>query len=104
MKFRAIHGLQTSMWFWSLVCMGAGIALSALSVAVDRAFDGALIPRTLSGASYAALQILGTVSGSMVGLAALALMVILVVVQLAMGQFSPRIGAPILQDKPSQLA
>ena len=53
----------------------------------------------------AALEILGTVTaGSMVSLTALVLTVVLVVVQLAMGQFSPRIVATILQDKPSQFA
>ena len=103
-KFRAVHWLQTSMWFWPLVCIGAGIALSVVSVAVDRTFDGALIPRALTGGPDAALEILGTVAGSMVSLTALVLTVVLVVVQLAMGQFSPRIVATILQDKPSQFA
>jgi uncharacterized membrane protein len=92
------------MWFWPLVCIGAGVALSVLSVSVDRAFDGRLVPRALTGGPDAALEILGTVAGSMVSLTALVLTVILVVVQLAMGQFSPRIVASILQDKPSQLA
>jgi uncharacterized membrane protein len=92
------------MWFWPLVCIGGGIALSVLSVSVDRAHDGRLIPRALTGGPDAALEILGTVAGSMVSLTALVLTVILVVVQLAMGQFSPRIVASILQDKPSQLA
>jgi uncharacterized membrane protein len=103
-KFRAVHWLQTSMWFWPLVCIGAGIVLSVISVAVDRAYDGALIPRALTGNADAALEILGTVAGSMVSLAALVLTVVLVVIQLAMGQFSPRIVAAILQDKPSQFA
>jgi hypothetical protein len=40
-QFRVIHWLQTSMWFWPLVCIGAGIALSMISVAVDHAFNGA---------------------------------------------------------------
>ena len=40
----------------------------------------------------------------MVSLAALVLTITMVVVQLAMGQFSPRIVQRILQDKPSQLA
>jgi uncharacterized membrane protein len=92
------------MWFWPLVCIGAGIALSAISVAVDRAFDGALIPRALTGNPDAAVEILSTVAGSMVSLTALVLTVVLVVVQLAMEQFSPRIVATILQDKPSQFA
>ena len=103
-KFRAVHWLQTSMWFWPLVCIGAGLALSVISVAVDRAFDGALIPRALTGGPDAALEILGTVAGSMVSLTALVLTVVLVVIQLGMGQFSPRIVAAILQDRPSQFA
>ena len=41
---------------------------------------------------------------SMVSLTALVLTITMVVVQLAMGQFSPRIVQRILRDKPSQLA
>jgi uncharacterized membrane protein len=103
-KFRIAHWLKTSMWFWPLVCIGAGISLSVTSVALDRAFDGSLIPRALTGGPDAALEILSTVAGSMVSLTALVLTVVLVVLQLAMGQFSPRIVATILQDKPSQFA
>jgi uncharacterized membrane protein len=40
----------------------------------------------------------------MVSLAALVLTITMVVVQLAMGQFSPRIVQPILKDRPSQFA
>jgi hypothetical protein len=43
------------MWFWPLVCIGAGIALSVISVAVDRIFDGALVLRALTGGPDAAL-------------------------------------------------
>lgn len=50
------------------------------------------------------MEILGTVAASMVSLAALVLTITMVVVQLAMGQFSPRIVQRILKDKPSQLA
>jgi uncharacterized membrane protein len=103
-KFRVEHWLRTSLWLWPLVCVGAGLGLSMTSVAVDRAFDGGLIPRALTGGPDAALEILSTVAGSMVSLTALVLTVVLVVIQLAMGQFSPRIVAAILQDKPSQFA
>jgi uncharacterized membrane protein len=92
------------MWLWPLVCIATGIALSVASVSVDRAFGGNLVPRRLTGGPDAALEILGTVAGSMVSLTALVLTVVLVVIQLGMGQFSPRIVAEILQDKPSQLA
>jgi uncharacterized membrane protein len=80
------------------------MALSMLSVAMERAYGGRLVPRALTGGPDAALEILGTVAGSMVSLTALVLTVVLVVVQLAMGQFSPRIVATILQYKPSQFA
>jgi len=89
---------------WPLVCIASGIAVSVASVSIDRAFDGALVPRWLTGGPDAALEILGTVAGSMVSLTALVLTVVLVVIQLGMGQFSPRIVAEILQDKPSQFA
>jgi len=50
------------------------------------------------------LAILQTVAASMVSLTALVLTIVLVVVQLAMGQFSPRIVQRLLRDRPSQLA
>ena len=62
------------------------------------------VPEWISGGPDAAMEILGTVAASMVSLAALVLTITMVVVQLAMGQFSPRIVQRILQDKPSQLA
>ena len=50
------------------------------------------------------VAILETIAVSMVSLAALVLTITMVVVQLAMGQFSPRIVQTFLQDRPSQLA
>ena len=63
-----------------------------------------LIPPSLIGGPDAALGILTTVATSMVSLTALVLTIVLVVVQLAMGQFSPRIVQRLLRDRPSQLA
>jgi uncharacterized membrane protein len=86
------------------MCVLAGVGLSFGTIAIDRAWDYELIPQSISGGPDAALEILGTVAASMVSLAALVLTITMVVVQLAMGQFSPRIVQRILQDKPSQLA
>jgi uncharacterized membrane protein len=86
------------------MCVLVGVALSFGTIAIDRAYDYELIPQSISGGPDAALEILGTVAASMVSLAALVLTITMVVVQLAMGQFSPRIVQRILQDKPSQLA
>jgi uncharacterized membrane protein len=58
----------------------------------------------MTGGPDAALAILETIATSMVSLAALVLTITMVVVQLAMGQFSPRIVQTFLRDRPSQLA
>jgi uncharacterized membrane protein len=92
------------LWFVPLACVLAGVALSLGTIAIDRAFDYELVPHGISGGPDAAMEILGTVAASMVSLAALVLTITMVVVQLAMGQFSPRIVQRILEDKPSQLA
>jgi len=79
-----------------------GVAFGTISV--DRAFAYEAIPRSVVGGPDAAEAILTTVAASMVSLTALVLTITMVVVQLAMGQFSPRIVQRILQDKPSQTA
>jgi uncharacterized membrane protein len=96
--------LSRGLWFVPLACVLAGVGLSLGTIAIDRAFDYELVPHWISGGPDAAMEILGTVAASMVSLAALVLTITMVVVQLAMGQFSPRIVQRILEDKPSQLA
>jgi len=70
------------------MCVLAGVALSLGTILIDRKYDYKLVPTFLSGGPDAALEILGTVAASMVSLAALVLTITMVVVQLAMGQFS----------------
>jgi uncharacterized membrane protein len=96
--------LSSGLWFVPLACVLAGVGLSVGTIAIDKAYDYKLVPQSISGGPDAAVEILGTVAASMVSLAALVLTITMVVVQLAMGQFSPRIVQRILQDKPSQLA
>ena len=96
--------LRGSLWFVPVLCVLAGAAISFGTIALDRAFDYKALPRTLVGGPDAATAVLSTVAASMVSLTALVLTITMVVVQLPMGQFSPRIVQRILQDKPSQLA
>jgi uncharacterized membrane protein len=96
--------LESSLWFVPVVCVLAGALLSFATITLDRASDYQAIPQDLVGGPGAATAILSTVALSMVSLAALVLTITMVVVQLAMGQFSPRIVQRILRDKPSQLA
>lgn len=102
--FKVLSSIRSGVWFVPVVCVAAGVALSFGAIAIDRAWDFELIPRSLTGGPDAALAILSTVALSMVSLATLVLTITMVVVQLAMGQFSPRIVQNILRDKPSQLA
>ena len=102
--FKVLQSMRTGLWFVPVMCVLAGVLLSFGTIAIDRAFDYDLIPEDVIGGPDAALAILSTVAASMVSLAALVLTITMVVVQLAMGQFSPRIVQTILKDKPSQLA
>lgn len=70
---------------------------------VDQSTGYTLIPHSITGGPDVAIAILSTVAASMVSLAALVLTITMVVVQLAMGQFSPRIVQTFLRDKPSQI-
>ena len=96
-----IH-VKSSLWFVPVLCVLAGALLSFGTIALDRSFDYKALPSVVG--PDAAVVILTTIAGSMVSLAALVLTITMVVVQLAMGQFSPRIVQRILRDKPSQLA
>jgi uncharacterized membrane protein len=101
---RPFSRISMGLWFVPLVCVLAGVGLSFGTIGIDKAYGYKLVPQSITGGPDAALEILGTVAASMVSLAALVLTITMVVVQLAMGQFSPRIVQRILQDKPSQLA
>lgn len=103
-SFRILRHIRTSLWFVPVACVVGGVFLSFLTIAIDRRSGFTLIPESLTGGPDAAIQILSTVAGSMVSLAALVLTITMVVVQLAMGQFSPRIVQTFLRDKPSQFA
>ncbi len=102
--FRVRHYLGTSLWFVPILCVLAGVALSFGTIGLDRWLDGSVVPKSLAGDPNAALAILTTVAASMVTLTGLVLTITMVVVQLAIGQFSPRVLRAILYDKPSQLA
>jgi uncharacterized membrane protein len=103
-RWRLLNHLRSSLWFVPVLCVLAGVVISFGTIALDRLFGYEAIPRSLVGGPDAATAILSTVAASMVSLTALVLTITMVVVQLAMGQFSPRIVQRILRDKPSQLA
>ena len=104
MHRRILMHLGGSLWFVPVLCVLAGAAISFGTIALDRWFDYSAVPSSVVGDPNAARSILSTVAVSMVSLTTLVLTITMVVVQLAMGQFSPRIVQRILRDKPSQFA
>jgi uncharacterized membrane protein len=95
---------RSSLWLIPVLCVLAGGAIAAGTLALDRHWDYRALPRSFVGSPAAASAVLSTVAVAMVSLATLVLTITMVVVQLAMGQFSPRIVQRILRDKPSQFA
>ena len=102
--YRFLIHVRSSLWFVPVLCVLGGVLLSLGTIALDRHFDYEALPGALAVGPDASVLILTTIAGSMVSLAVLVLTITMVVVQLAMGQFSPRIVQRILRDKPSQLA
>src|SRR3954464_783967 len=93
-----------SLWLLPLACLVVGALLAIGTLAVDRATDYGLIPQSLTGTPSDAQTILSSFATTLVSLTTLVLTVTLVAVQLAMGQFSPRIVGALLADRWSQLA
>lgn len=102
--YKLYTNVRSSLWLIPVLCVLVGASISFATIALDRATNYGLVPPSLVGTPDAALQILATVATSMVSLTALVLTIVLVVVQLAMGQFSPRIVQRLLRDRPSQIA
>jgi hypothetical protein len=77
--------------------------VSAATVAIDRRAQ-TLVPVSLTGSPNSARMLLSAAATSMMTLITLVLTVTTVTVQLAMGQFSPRIVRALLHDRQSQLS
>jgi uncharacterized membrane protein len=100
---RLRHHLRTTIWLVPLVCVFASLALAIGTLAIDRANDFKLISQSVVGSPTAVQQILATAASALLSLATVVLSLTLVAVQLAMGQFSPRIVRALLEDRRTQL-
>lgn len=101
---KVYSNLRSGLWFIPLLYAVAGVIINLGTTSLDSNFEFTLVPIRVIGGPDAALAILGAVAGSMVSLVATVLSITMVVVQLAMAQFSPRIVQTFLQDRPSQHA
>lgn len=102
-RFHLGPAVRASLWLIPLLCVLAGVALSVVTIAIDRHYDHQLLPRSLTGSPSAVQAMLSTIATSTVTLGSLVLTVTTVAVQLAMGQLSPRIVTALLTDRGNQL-
>lgn len=103
-RFRISQALGRRTWVIPLTGIGVGIGLSFATVAIDRQFHSPLLPSGLTGNATDAEQILATIAAAVVPPTTTVLTVTLVAIQLAMGQFSPRIVRALLDDRRDQFA
>src|SRR3954466_13833849 len=103
-RFRIVHALSQRLWIIPSLGLVAGIVLSLGTVAIDRRNENGLLPQSIVGNGADAQSILTTIATAVVTLTSIVLTVTLVAVQLAMGQFSPRIVRALLGDRGDQVA
>jgi uncharacterized membrane protein len=101
---RFVHAVRTSLWLIPLLCVLAGVLIALGTLWLDRRSGYTLVPQSVTGTPSDAQTTLSVFATAMASLTSLVLTVTLVAVQLAMGQFSPRIVGALLSDRFSQLA
>lgn len=101
---KLLSNLKGGLWFIPLMYAILGLLINVVTIFIDRRSDFKLVPIDIIGGPESALAILGAVAASMISLLATVLAITMVIVQLAMAQFSPRIVQTFLQDRPSQNA
>jgi uncharacterized membrane protein len=103
-RFRFQYLVRTRLWLLPLICVLTGIGAAVALLAIDKASGYSLVGQGVTGSASSAQSILSVASSALVTLTTIVLSLTLVAVQLAMGQFSPRIVRAILHDRRSQLA
>jgi uncharacterized membrane protein len=103
-RFRLRRLVQSRLWLVPLTCVLAGIGLAVVLLSVDRSSDSQIVSTSVTGSAASVQTILTAASTGLLTLTSIVLTLTLVAVQLAMGQFSPRIVRAILDDRRSQLA
>jgi uncharacterized membrane protein len=99
------ESLRTSLWFIPAVCVVLAIATAMLTGWIDDRVDAGFPSGVLfSSSPESARSFLTTISASMITFTGLVFSITIVVLQLASGQFSPRVLRTFLRDRLSQLS
>jgi uncharacterized membrane protein len=102
--FRLEHLARTRLWLVPLLCLLTGVGLAVEILAIDKASGYHVVRQSVTGSAASVQSILTVASSALITLTSVVLSLTLVAVQLAMGQFSPRIVRAILHDRRSQIA
>ncbi len=94
--------LRSALWFVPSLFVVAAVVLAFGSVALDRQLKGEPAWLAYNGGPSSAQQILTTIATSMMTFTGLVFTITIVVLQLASGQFSPRVLRSFLRDRGSQ--
>lgn len=95
---RLVNALRRSLFIRPAAFVAGGVALCAVTLAVDASALGALVPSVLHFSAETARTLLGTLAGAMLTLAGITFWVRAASVQLAAGQFSNRVVHGFLED------
>lgn len=97
--------LQTSLWVVPALTLSLAAVLSLVSTSIDRNVDtSGFLPLEIVSDAESARGILSLISSWMLTFIGLAFTMTIVVLQLASGQFSPRVLGTLLRDRYSQYA
>ncbi len=98
---RVLEYVRTSLWVipaaGTLLAVAAGLGVVALDDAIDTRFG-------FSGNADAARTVLSTIAAAMITFTGLVFSITIVALQLASGQFSPRVMRTFLRDRTSKVA
>jgi uncharacterized membrane protein len=103
-RFRLEQHVRTRLWLVPLLCVVSGLGLAIAMLAIDKAAGHHIVGESVTGSAASIQTILTAAATALVTLTSVVLSLTLVAVQLAMGQFSPRIVRAILHDRRSQFA
>lgn len=97
------NALRTSLFFAPALLVIAGVGLSFAIAQVDRTVDTSTLPSFVRIPPDAAQTLLATIAGATITTVGVVFSITVVSVQLASGQFSPRVIRGFFRDKGSQL-
>ena len=92
------------IWVLPTLLVVTGVVASLGLSEIDKAAGYDLVPQSVVGTATTAQQVLSLLAGAVLNLATVVLSLTLVAVQLAMGQFSPRIVRALQTDRRNQAA